>query len=320
MARSDPPPDDWQQRLRSTVTEYARTVKALEEAREEARSIIETAHDAFISIDADSLILEWNRRAEEIFGWTRADAVGRGLSDTILPAQHRDAHFAGIRTYLRTGQGPLLNRRVEVPAQHRAGHQFPVEMTIWPSAHAQGTRFNAFLHDISERKRGERRTGARYAAVCAMVECDDPEAAVARILEEICVALQWSLGVLWQVDEAAGVLRATAYHARSEQARAFAAHDPVLSMAPGIGLPGKVWQACTPSWLDDFASCDLPRTARAAARGMHGAFAFPVVDGDRVRGVMEFLTHRVEPPDAALLAMMRDIGQLLGHYLGRHGR
>src|SRR5690606_36118499 len=103
-------------RVRSTVTEYAHTVKQLQEAKEEARAIVETAHDAYVAIDADSVILEWNRQAELTFGWSREEAIGLNLADTILPPQFRDRHVAGIDRFLRTGEGPLLNRRVEVLA------------------------------------------------------------------------------------------------------------------------------------------------------------------------------------------------------------
>jgi PAS domain S-box-containing protein len=318
MASPDTPsPDDWKQRLRSTVTEYARTVKQLQEAKDEARAIIETAHDAFVAIDAASVIVEWNRKAEVTFGWSRAEAIGRGLADTILPPQFHDDHFRGIEAYLRSGHGPLLDRRVEVPARHRAGHQLPIEMTIWASTNAQGTRFNAFLHDISERKRQERRTAARYAAATAMIECDEPGAAVARILDEVCMALDWSLGVLWRVDATDSVLQVAGFRAQSEVASAFAERHLEMSMARGVGLPGQVWVQGAPHWIEDFSRSDLPRTADALASGMHGAFAFPVVAGGRTLGVIECFSSRIEPPDEALLAMMGDIGRLLGRYLSR---
>ena len=309
---------EWDMRVRNAVTEHARTVKQLQAAQEEARAIVDTAHDAFVAIDASSVILEWNRQAEVTFGWSRAEAVGLNLADTILPAQHREAHMAGIERFLRTGAGPLLNRRVEVPAQHRDGHQFPVEMTIWPSEHAQGTRFNAFLHDISERKQQERRTAARYAAVCALLESDEAGAAYARLLGEICMALDWSLGVLWRVDTAAGALRIAAAHACDPAGRDFIDAIAGVQLGRGVGLPGAVWDTGTPTWLDDFPSRALPRTETAARTGLHAAFAFPVgVDQHRPLGVIECFSARVEPPDEPLLAMMRDLGRLLGHYIER---
>src|SRR5690606_36331606 len=139
---------EWDMRVRSTVTEYAHTVKQLQEAKEQARAIVDTAYDAYVAIDADSVILEWNRQAELTFGWSHDEAVGLYLADTTLPPQFREAHLAGIARFLRTGEGPLIIRRVEVPAQQRGGHQFPVEMTIWSNEGANGKRFNVFLHDI----------------------------------------------------------------------------------------------------------------------------------------------------------------------------
>lgn len=310
---------EWDMRVRSTVTEYARTVKQLQEAKEQARAIVDTAYDAYVAIDADSVILEWNRQAELTFGWTRDEAVGLNLADTILPPQFREAHVAGIARFLRTGERPLINRRIEVPAQHRGGHQFPVEMTIWCNDGANGKRFNAFLHDISERKQQERRTASRYAAVAALVECTDPEVAMPRVLGEICNALQWSVGLLWRVDEAAGVLRPVGFHAVDPEAHgAFREVNAALAMAPGVGLPGRVWRERAPQWMDNFPALDLPRTDAATAHGLHGAFAFPVVDGDRVLGVIEFFSTRIEPPDEPLLAMMHDIGRLLGRFIARN--
>lgn len=310
---------EWDMRVRSTVTEYAHTVKQLQEAKEEARAIVETAHDAYVAIDADSVILEWNRQAELTFGWSHDEAVGLNLADTILPPQFRDQHFAGIGNYLRTGEGPLLNRRVEVSARHRSGRLFPVEMTIWTNDNSQGKRFNAFLHDISERKQQERRTASRYAAVSALVECTDPEVAMPRVLGEICAALDWPVGLLWRVDEAAGVLRPTGFHATEPEIHgSFWQINRPLQMAPGVGLPGRVWRRRSPQWMDNFPALDLPRTDAATAHGLHGAFGFPVVDGDRVLGVVEFFSTRVEPPDEPLLAMMHDIGRLLGRFIARN--
>ena len=308
---------EWDMRVRNTVTEYAHTVKQLQAAKEEARAIVDTAHDAFVAIDAGSVILEWNRQAEVTFGWSRADAIGRGLVDTILPPQHREAHLRGIEAFLRSGEGPLLNRRVEVPARHRDGHLFPVEMTIWPIEDAQGARFNAFLHDISERKQQERRAAARYAAVCALVESDDPDEAVDRLLAEMCAALDWSLAILWRIDGTAATLRPARFHARDASAAAFVDRSAGLALPAGVGLPGEVLASGRPLWLDDFPGRSLPRTAEAAALGLHGAFAFPVGEDGHLLGVIECFSTRVEPADGALLAMLRDIGRLLGRTLAR---
>ena len=104
-------------------------------ARSSTRAVIETANDAFIAIDADSRITDWNRQAEQTFGWTRDEALGppagRARSSRRCTAT---AHAAGSRASSRTGVGPVLGRRVELTALHRDGHEFPIELTPWAVA------------------------------------------------------------------------------------------------------------------------------------------------------------------------------------------
>lgn len=131
--------------------ERSQVEKALEEEKNESRQIIETARDAFVSMDADGIITDWNPQAEEIFGWSRKEALGRNLAETIIPEEYREAHTKGLKHYLATGEGPVLNQHIEITAQHRDSHTFPVELSI-VSVHTNGdVNFNAFIRDISAR-------------------------------------------------------------------------------------------------------------------------------------------------------------------------
>src|SRR5438034_10912228 len=92
---------------------------------EDLRSVIDTAHEAFVSMDADGLITYWNPEAERTFGWSREEALGRVLAETIIPHKHREAHWRGLERFLSTGEGPAMNKRFEITALHRDGHEFP---------------------------------------------------------------------------------------------------------------------------------------------------------------------------------------------------
>ncbi|MCA1657030.1 MAG: PAS domain S-box protein, partial [Actinobacteria bacterium] len=81
-------------------------------------------------MDAGGFIVDWNRQAELTFGWTREEAVGRVLSDTIIPPRHREAHLRGIQRFLDTGEGPVLDQRLEIEGLHSDGHELPIELTI----------------------------------------------------------------------------------------------------------------------------------------------------------------------------------------------
>ena len=134
------------------VTARRLVEEQLRTSEEGLRTVIETASDAFVSTDAGGSIVEWNRKAEEMFGWSRAEVIGLPLGETIVPERYRLSHNRGFARYLRTGHGPVIGRTVELSGVNQAGDEFPVELSIWPSTSQGERRLNAFLRDITERK------------------------------------------------------------------------------------------------------------------------------------------------------------------------
>jgi PAS domain S-box-containing protein len=141
--------------ISTDITERMRAEQQIRESKEQFRRIIDTAQEAFISIDARSVITGWNQQAETTFGWSRAQAIGQPIVDLIVPDRFRAHHYEGIKRFLETGSGPVLRRRMELVAKHRDRHEFPIEIAVSAMRTKNGYTFNAFLHDISERKRGE---------------------------------------------------------------------------------------------------------------------------------------------------------------------
>jgi two-component system sensor kinase FixL len=144
-----------EQRVQRRTADLSAAYEALRLSGERTRQIIETAHGAFIAMDADGRILDWNHRGEAVFGWARGEALGRPLAELIIPERYREAHWAGLRRFLETGGGPVFSRHLEVTALHRDGHEFPVELAIAPLRVGETWVFNAFVYDITERKRAE---------------------------------------------------------------------------------------------------------------------------------------------------------------------
>ncbi len=137
------------------VAERKRAEDALRHSEERTRSILAAANDAFIGMDENGLITDWNHTAEVTFGWSHTDAVGRSLAETIVPAGFREAHTEGLKRFLAGGEAPVLGRRIELMALRRDGREFPAELSIWHIATGRKHLFNAFVQDISERKRTE---------------------------------------------------------------------------------------------------------------------------------------------------------------------
>lgn len=134
------------------AAETAATEQALKDSEQRLRLVIETTYDAYVAMDADGRIVGWNEQAERTFGWGRAEVLGQSLSERIIPARLREAHERGLRHFLRSGEGPVLSKRLELTATHREGHEFPIEITISAVRWGEGYLFNAFLRDITERQ------------------------------------------------------------------------------------------------------------------------------------------------------------------------
>jgi PAS domain S-box-containing protein len=137
--------------ITTDITERIMAVKALQESEELNRSIIETATDAFIGMDSCGLITDWNKQAERIFGIPHKDAIGRSFAETILAPDQRDMYISEIGSFMATGKYPFLKEHVELTAIHSDGHEFPVQIKVWPIRLGEEHRFNAFVEDISER-------------------------------------------------------------------------------------------------------------------------------------------------------------------------
>lgn len=119
--------------------------------------VLDTALDAVVVMDQQGFVQGWNAHAEHCFGWSAEEAIGRRLSDLLIPESLRDAHERGLAHYLATGEGRVLDQRIEVSAVNRDGQEFPVELSITASELFGEKVFVGFLHEISERQEAAER-------------------------------------------------------------------------------------------------------------------------------------------------------------------
>jgi PAS domain S-box-containing protein len=121
----------------------------------------ETSPDAIVTLDEEGAINGWNPKAEDMFGWSSEDAVGRKLADTIFPEGQREAQESSLTHYRKQGRGEVL----ELTAVTGDGREFPIELTIWPAQVGGETTYTAFVRDISERKEAEAALTVAYEAL-----------------------------------------------------------------------------------------------------------------------------------------------------------
>jgi PAS domain S-box-containing protein len=293
----------------------------LEELRVwEARSriVMETVADAIITIDEESTILYANRATEKIFGHATAELQGAKLT-MLMPDYMRRLHEVGIGRYLETNTKHISWEGVELPGLHRDGREIALEVSFGEFALGGRRYFTGIARDITERKRAERRLAAQYEVTRILSETPDLKDAAPHILKAVCEGLSWEMGALWVVDDDAQETHCVeTWHAETVEKSAVEAMTLRRVFAKGEGLPGRVWAAARPMWVEDIVTQgNFPRAAVAEAGGLHGAFAFPIMLRGETLGVMEFFSREVRPPELELLAMMAHIGSQIGQLVER---
>ena len=126
--------------------------RGLRQSETRLRAVLDSSLSAIVVIDSAGLVVDWNPRAEAMFGWTREEALTRDIAGLIIPESLREAHRKGMRRALTLGESRVLNRVVELSALHRDGREFPVELFIRPLQTESTMTFCGFVTDITERK------------------------------------------------------------------------------------------------------------------------------------------------------------------------
>lgn len=137
------------------ITERKAAEQQLKESEGQLQTIFNEAPDALIVINDEGNIIRWNPQAEKTFGWSFVEVMGKPMRDLIIPVQHRENHTKGFQHFLATGEGPIINKTIEITALNKENIEFEVELTVSPATILGKYIFIAFIKDISLRKKME---------------------------------------------------------------------------------------------------------------------------------------------------------------------
>jgi len=143
--------------LRYAIERHRLRYEQLLEGERSTRLILENSLQAFLAIDKNGIILDWNLRAEGLFGWSRQEAIGKHIAELVRPSPTRNAYLENLEATLSDSPEGILNKRMEVYALHKDGHDFPVEFGFFRIKDKFDYFYCTFVHDITERKEIERK-------------------------------------------------------------------------------------------------------------------------------------------------------------------
>jgi PAS domain S-box-containing protein len=170
-------------RVRNLVAaQRSRAVVLEREAAREA-AIFEVALDGIVSMDHRGVITGFNPAAEAIFGYSRAEAIGRPLAEVMIPPPLREAHQRGLAQYAATGEGRMVGGRLELTGMRKDGTEFPVEVSICRIPASDPPAFTGFLRDLTETKRSAEAVRSAEARVAAAEAKWKAEQRFRRLLE-----------------------------------------------------------------------------------------------------------------------------------------
>jgi PAS domain S-box-containing protein len=266
-------------------------------------AILEAAFDAVITMDHEGNVLEANRAAEEMFGYTFAEMAGNELAELIVPPSFREAHRRGLERFLEAGERHVLDHPTELMGMRSDGTEFPVEVVINQPDLPGPPQFVGHLRDVTERHAAEaalRRLAAEQAALrrvaTAVAAETEPRRLFGLVIEEVgrLMEAQSSNMIRYDDDRTATVIGG--WNAEGVSSVPVGASVRV----DGDTAAARVWRTGRPARVDTYAgqTGELAETLRSL--GFRSAIAAPVVLGGRLWGAVIVSSVDPEPfPEGA---------------------
>jgi PAS domain S-box-containing protein len=278
--------------------------------------LLDQVRAAVIATDLQGTVTYWNHHAAALYGWSRDEALGRSIGELLIPEDQWDLSEA-IMNRVREGH----SWEGEMRLTRKDGASLLSFVSDSPILDANGKLVGivGISNDITERRRVELRIAAQYAISRVLADAKDLPSAASRIVRIISDSLGWDVCAMWVRDRSSDQLRClVTTDAPWPEASAFIEETRSATRAYGEGLPGHVWKAGKPAWMNDVTQDDnFARTATAIKAGLHAGFGLPIVVGGETVGVLEAFSSEVRPPDGDLLQVMAVVGSQIGQFVER---
>jgi PAS domain S-box-containing protein len=297
-----------------------------QENEQRVSAIIQSSPDGVISIDRMGTIQTFNTSAENMFGYTAEQIIGRNIK-ILMPTSVAAEHDYYLARYEPGRPSKVVGNQIEVEAIRKDGTLFPMELKV--SSVDVGTEniFIGLLRDISERKALESRE--RKAAVEASLmdraagvaaESKSFEQALQVVIDMFCRTIQWPVGHVYMVASHSSKLVSSQIWYLEDELRfeAFQKITESTEFISGEGLPGRIAESGEPVWIENIKEDkNFPRNKLAKNLNVVSAVGFPVKISGKTVAVLEFFIDREMPSDESLMQVMVNVGDQLSRVFER---
>ncbi len=284
--------------------------------------------DAAVVICIGGDIVEWNQRAEELFGWTRAESIGKEFGQIALPQQQRSAFCKEVQSLASNARSPQTQTSTRtLTAVRRDGEEFTCDVAMTGVTHEGDFLAVCFLRDKTDEVKMQQRLARQtleirllQQATLHATERDSFEEALQTSLDTLCEMTGWPIGHVYVVDEGTRYLRSSGVWHLDDPVtfEAFRTVTEETEVARGEGFAGRIWESGEPDWVSDiYRDRNIARDTLTRDLKVHSAFGFPVKIDDEILAVMEFFSPNEIVPDPQILAMLNSISAQLGRMMER---
>ncbi|MDD2367906.1 MAG: PAS domain S-box protein [Sulfuricurvum sp.] len=277
------------------ITEEIKSKQLLHESEEKFRTITTTAQDAILIMNDEGLIAYWNEAAENIFGYTKEETVGKALHPLLAPERFHEAHHKGFSHFIHTGEGPAIGKTMELTALKKDGTEFPIELSL--SANMREGKWEAIgiIRDISQRKKAEEEINRANRALktlsagnMALVQAQSEENLLKRVVEVIVKEGGYSLAVVdYAQDDPEKTIIPMAWSGSEDEHHWIEKLSWNATAANQMPLSKAIRSAKTHITRNITAESEYPLWRDAAlARGYTASIALPLMEGDTVFGAL----------------------------------
>jgi diguanylate cyclase (GGDEF)-like protein/PAS domain S-box-containing protein len=298
----------------------AREAKRLESQRT-TQEMIEALPNPIYFTGTDGRYRGVNKAWEQFFGISRGDVIGKSPRELFAADRAAAQQVETInRALLRKPGTKTYEAAIATP--DGALHDVVYYTATYGGAEGPASGVIGTIVDITERKQAEKRQAMEHAVTRALAEATSLEQAITKVIETICLSLGWQHGAYWHWDPKAHVLRYG--ESWSVDVPAIREYDALIGKRAAVagpadeGLMRRAFASRKPVWVADISKDrTFRRRAYAIKAGLRAAFAFPLLRGTEVLGVMEFLQRDAREPDTVLVRIAESIGSEIGQYIVR---
>jgi PAS domain S-box-containing protein len=298
--------------LRRSVSDLSQAIRERHRTEEEIDQLFTLSLDMLCIAGFDGYFKRLNPAWERVLGIPASQLLAHPYVDFVHPDDRQATMAEGEK--LMTGV-----QTISFENRYKRGDGSYVWL-LWNATPSSSEKLIfAIARDVTQQKRAERRAAAGYAVTRVLAEADSLETATPQILSSIAQSLDWKVGAIWRLDEAAQELYCLkVWHSPAAQFPKFEAATRELKARRGLGLPGRVWETGQPAWISEIPKeGKFPRIAIDNEEGLRSAFAFPIRSAGKFAGVIEFFASEPRELDQELLAMFDAIGSQVGQFIER---